>query len=73
MKNLGPLIEGYFYYFLARLGIGYKPIEEISKHRMSICDTCPYNVFNECQKCGCFLELKTRVLNERCPDKPKKW
>ncbi len=37
--------------------------------RMEICRSCPHLTlpFNRCEKCGCFMDLKTRLQNARCP------
>lgn len=37
--------------------------------RMAICKTCEHFVDNpmKCRKCGCFLNLKTRLETEHCP------
>ncbi len=45
----------------------------VKEERMSICRTCPF--FNSanpknptCNKCGCFLEIKTGWASEKCPE-----
>jgi hypothetical protein len=45
----------------------------VKEERMSICRTCPF--FNSanpknptCNKCGCFLEVKTGWASEKCPE-----
>lgn len=37
--------------------------------RMAICRSCPFFKlpFNKCEKCGCFMDLKTKLENARCP------
>lgn len=37
--------------------------------RLAICKTCEHFVDNpmKCRKCGCFLNLKTRLETEHCP------
>jgi len=43
--------------------------EELIEYRMSICKTCP--AFNKrlqkCTKCGCFMKLKTTLVQAKCP------
>ena len=69
MLNVIKYIEGNFYYYLSKIGLGYDPIEKISQKRETICGGCTYNSkeLNKCNECGCFLHLKTRVLDEECP------
>lgn len=45
----------------------------VKEERMSICRACPF--FNStnpknptCNKCGCFLEVKTGWASEKCPE-----
>lgn len=45
----------------------------VKEERMAICRACPF--FNEtnpknptCNKCGCFLEVKTGWASEKCPE-----
>lgn len=37
--------------------------------RMEICKACPelIPVVNQCKKCGCFMELKTKLEAAKCP------
>lgn len=43
--------------------------EEIHKERMSICNQCPelIKATHQCKKCGCFMNLKTKLPNADCP------
>lgn len=36
--------------------------------RMSICRKCPHLTmpFNRCEKCGCFMDLKSKLLGAMC-------
>lgn len=45
-----------------------KNTEEIDK-RISICEGCEYfiKMTKQCSKCGCFMKLKTRLTDARCP------
>ena len=44
-------------------------LEDIYKERMDICNKCDYfiNMTKQCKKCGCFMEIKTRIDNAYCP------
>lgn len=55
-------------------------IQQVSKERLAICDTCvfhsknhdtPLRPDNHCTDCGCNLEAKTACLSCACPK--KKW
>lgn len=39
------------------------------ERRLAICKTCEHFVDNpmKCRKCGCYLNLKTRLETEHCP------
>lgn len=42
--------------------------EDLQKARMAICQTCPeLTTLNRCQKCGCFMAIKTRLRGAHCP------
>lgn len=43
--------------------------ENISQERMKICNDCDYliKVTNQCRQCGCFMNLKTKLVNSKCP------
>ena len=42
--------------------------EEIDR-RISICESCDHfiKMTKQCSKCGCFMQLKTRLTNASCP------
>jgi len=44
-------------------------IMNLSGQRMNICRTCKFfsPKTERCQKCGCFMKLKTKVQNAKCP------
>lgn len=50
-----------------------KVSDSVKQERMNICKSCPF--FNSenitCNKCGCFLEIKTGWASEKCPE--DKW
>lgn len=43
--------------------------ESVQKERLSICKTCPelIKLTNQCKKCGCFMNLKTKLEKAKCP------
>lgn len=42
---------------------------DLSEERFSICKQCPELIagVNQCKKCGCFMELKTKLHAAKCP------
>lgn len=43
--------------------------EETAKNRLSICMECPelIQITNQCKKCGCLMNLKTKLKDSVCP------
>jgi hypothetical protein len=43
--------------------------EKISKQRFDICKSCPELIAltSQCKKCGCFMNLKTKLEKAVCP------
>jgi len=43
--------------------------EELASERLSICNGCPelIKLTSQCKKCGCFMSVKTKLLNATCP------
>ena len=43
--------------------------KEKFKERFSICKGCEFlfKPTNNCKKCGCFMHLKARLANQKCP------
>lgn len=43
---------------------------ELSAERMKVCVQCPeyMKLTRQCRVCGCFLDLKTKVLEMDCPE-----
>lgn len=43
--------------------------EEIAESRLEICRNCEFyrKRTNQCKKCGCFMKLKTKLEEARCP------
>jgi hypothetical protein len=42
---------------------------EIREKRLSICKQCPEFIssITQCKKCGCIMNLKTKLPNAECP------
>jgi hypothetical protein len=43
--------------------------EELSNKRLAICSSCPEYVrlTHQCKKCGCIMNLKTKLPHAECP------
>lgn len=43
--------------------------DEIAESRLEICRSCEFYKpsRNQCKKCGCFMKLKTKLEEARCP------
>jgi hypothetical protein len=35
--------------------------------RRAHCDPCEHNKMGICKRCGCIIQAKTRLANQRCP------
>lgn len=46
-----------------------KSEQELVDYRMSICENCPefIQLSKQCKKCGCFMPLKTKLKESKCP------
>lgn len=44
--------------------------KSLKDQRLAICEQCPFFRTNSrtCQKCGCFMDLKTTLAMAKCPD-----
>jgi hypothetical protein len=44
-------------------------VKEIAQARYDICKKCDkfLSVTAQCQKCGCFMKLKVKIQNAKCP------
>lgn len=89
MNQLRQIAEGYYNLFISGTPIASEKIEELSKARMKICesckdfdttgDSCKLEIhkilkYSCCKHCGCYQEAKTRVLEAVCGDKENpKW
>lgn len=43
--------------------------DELAHERLEICKACPdvIPVVNQCKRCGCFMDLKTKLKISKCP------
>lgn len=41
--------------------------QETYKKRINICNICDYNNYRTCTKCGCLVDLKTKLTKACCP------
>ena len=43
--------------------------DEIQKWRFALCNSCEhfFKPTNQCKKCGCFMNLKTKLAKADCP------
>ena len=46
---------------------------EVAQHRIEICNSCEFllEITRNCKKCGCFVDVKTKISHTSCP--VKKW
>ena len=46
-----------------------KVSDKEKNNRLNICLSCPelIKITKQCKKCGCFMELKTKLENAKCP------
>lgn len=43
--------------------------EDIVNYRINICMQCPFlKKHTRCEKCGCFMKVKTRLGGSKCPE-----
>ena len=55
---------------------GFKVSDEfVAKHRLDTCKGCPFynNKKGRCTECGCFMKIKTKVREAKCPKDYWKW
>lgn len=43
--------------------------DELARERIKVCTTCPEfrKMSRQCNACGCFMDLKAKVLLAQCP------
>lgn len=69
MEKFWTIIEGWRKYLILD-----PKVEKVALERLEICIDCDENtskpkvtLSSRCKVCTCFLEAKTRVLDEECP------
>jgi len=47
-----------------------RSLESLANERFEICKSCPslIKLSNQCKKCGCFMQLKTKLEDATCPE-----
>ena len=47
--------------------------DELAEERIKVCEECTHfkKLLRQCDLCGCFLDLKVKILNAQCP--AQKW
>jgi hypothetical protein len=52
---------------------GGHPASNLFRIRINICNTCPklIKTTRMCSKCFCFVDLKTKMIEQSCPE--EKW
>lgn len=47
-----------------------RSLESLANERFEICKLCPnlIKLSNQCKKCGCFMQLKTKLEDATCPE-----
>ena len=52
------------------VGSGFKTATpEVQRQRLQTCAACEHHTGLRCQICGCFTNVKSRLLHEDCPDR----
>ena len=64
VRKIINIIKGWWFYL-------FNKNEQLANKRISICKKCEYCVHIEslgdiCDECGCILDAKTRVEDEKC-------
>jgi hypothetical protein len=50
------------------VGSGMKTVPaEVHGERLRVCRACEHHTGLRCRVCGCFTEVKARMLHEECP------
>lgn len=51
----------------------HRASDEKYAERLSFCTDCESLINGMCRECGCFVELRARLKESRCPAYPAKW
>jgi hypothetical protein len=68
------ILKGYWLWLKYKFNRPYRiKVEKEAKRRLLICESCENfnNNFRICNICGCFMDIKTKSLDEICYD--NKW
>lgn len=64
MSKLKEITEGWFNHIFPS-----EEIKKLAEKRANICASCPSNINNICDDCGCYLPAKTKSPSSNCPKK----
>ena len=42
--------------------------DELYQHRIEKCKNCDFLISGMCRKCGCYVEVRARLINKGCPN-----
>ena len=60
--------------FLSSLDESEKADENTAQQRLNHCKNCEFLISGMCLKCGCYVEIRTRLKKSECPNYDnKKW
>lgn len=59
--------------YISGLDEEVKADEEVYQKRLSVCESCDKLMNGVCLKCGCYVEMRAAVRNNRCPSEKKYW
>lgn len=59
--------------YISGLDENVKADEETYRRRLSLCEKCEKLQNGVCLKCGCYVEMRAAVRNNRCPSENKYW
>lgn len=59
--------------YISGLDEEVKADEEVYQKRLSVCESCDKLMNGVCLKCGCYVEMRAAVKNNRCPSEKKYW
>lgn len=59
--------------YVSALSEEIKADEQLYRQRLSICESCVHLLSGTCTKCGCYVEMRAAVKNNRCPSEEKFW
>lgn len=59
--------------YISGLDENVKADEKTYRRRLSVCEKCEKLQNGVCLKCGCYVEMRAAVKNNRCPSENKYW